>query len=339
MLVRKVSLSILSSNKKLVALRRISFATLRKATLASVAGGALFATATPASAQTVNFHNANQGYSHYNGYNRLMYGQGAAADPGNNVWNGFGNFTNPSYAGPGNTGFYGPGNPDSAHGSTPSNLPGNPYAWWTGHTTSGSNLFSHANPGATNVGNATSAGTHTPVTLSLTYNGDNGSQTGVTQGTPSAILSVAALTPNATTPGTFTLSNVPAGTYNLFLYGANYDGDRGAVFTVSSGSPVGGFTATMNPGGGPLNSFILGGDYVEFTGVTPDGSGNITGTWGAVSNPITGFSGEGDFNGLQLQFVPVPEPSSLAFCLVGGVGGLMQIIRRRRRANAAPRAS
>jgi hypothetical protein len=263
-----------------------------------------------------------------------MYGQGAASDPGNNVWNGFG-----QYAGPGSTAFYGGGNPDSGHGSVPNGLPGNPYAWHSGTSASGPNLFSPTNPGAANVGNATSAGTHTPVTLSLTYNGDNGSQTGVTQGTPSQILSVAALTPNATTPGTFTLSNVPAGTYNLFLYGANYDGNRGAAFTVSSGIPVAGFSSTINPGGGPLNTFILGGDYVEFTGVTPDGSGNITGTWAAVSNPITGFSGEGDFNGLQLQFVPVPEPSSLAFCLVGGAGGLMQIIRRRRQAKAAPRAS
>jgi hypothetical protein len=335
MLVRKVSLSILSSHKKLVALRRISFATLRKATLASLAGGALFATATSAPAQTVNFHNANQGTAYYGGYNRLMYGQGAAVDPGNNVWNGFG-----QYPGPGSTWFYGGGNPDSGHGSVPNGLPGNPYAWWSGNTTSGANLFSPTNSGATNVGNATSAGTHTPVTLSLTYGGDNGSTVGSVQGTPSQIFSEAALTPNATTPGTFTLSNVPAGTYNLFLYGANYDGNRGAAFTVSSGTPVGGFTATTNPGNqSPLNSFILGGDYVEFTGVTPDGSGNITGTWGAVSNPITGFSGEGDFNGLQLQFVPVPEPSSLAFCLVGGAGGLMQIIRRRRRANAVPSAS
>jgi hypothetical protein len=311
--------------------------TLRKAALASVAGGALVATAAPAPAQTVNFHNANQGYAYYGGYNRLMYGQGVLSDPGNNVWNGFGNFTG-GFAGPGNTGFYGPGNPDSAHGSTPSNLPGNPYAWWNGHTTSGPNLFSPANPGAGNVGNATSAGTHSPVTLSLTYGGDNGSQNGVTQGTPSAILSVAALTPNATTPGTFTLSNVPAGTYDLVLYGANYDGTRGAAFTVSSGTPVGGFTSTTNPNAtpnGPLTSFVLGGDYVEFTGVTPDVNGNITGTWGAVSNPISGLSGEGDFNGLQLQLTSVPEPTSLAFCLLGGLGLARLGFRRRAKVAAS----
>jgi hypothetical protein len=338
MLLRKVSSSILPSRKKLVLLRKISFLTLRKATMVAFVGGALIATAPSASAQTVNFHNANQGYAYYGGYNRLMYGQGAAVDPGNNVWNGFGNFTG-AFAGPGNTSFYGPGNPDSAHGSVPSNLPGNPYAWWNGNTTSGPNLFSPANSGATNVGNANSAGTHSPVTLSLTYNGDNGSQNGVTQGTPSQILSVAALTPNATTPGTFELSNVPAGTYNLFLYGANYDGTRSAAFALNAangGTPLGGFTSTTNPNAapaGPLTSFILGVDYVEFTGVTPDGSGNITGTWSAVSNPISGLSGEGDFNGLQLQAAPVPEPTSLGLCLVAGLGGLTRIIRRRRNAN------
>jgi hypothetical protein len=340
MLIRKVSLSILSSRKKLAALGKISFMTLRKATMASLAGGALIATAPAAPAQTVNFHNANQGYGYYSGYNRLMYGQGAAVDPGNNVWNGFG-----QYGGPGSTDFYGTGNPNSNHGAVPANLPGNPYAWHSGTTASGTNLFSPTNSGAANVGNAKSDGTLTPVTISLTYGGDNGLNVPglagtVSQGTPGQILGEAALTPNGTTPGTFTLSNVPAGTYNLFLYGANYDGTRGAAFTVSSGTALGGLTSAINPGGGPLNSFILGGDYVEFTGVTPDGSGNITGTWSAVSNPISGLSGEGDFNGLQLQAVaPVPEPSSLVLCLVGGAAGVTRIIRRRRQANAASQAS
>jgi hypothetical protein len=338
MVIGKVSSTLFSSRSNLRGIRRISFMTLRKAIMVSVVGGAFIATAAPAPAQVINFQNANQGYAYYGGYNRLMYGQGVISDPGNNVWNGFGNFTNPNYAGPGKTGFYGPGNPDSAHGSTPSGLPGNPYAWWTGHTTSGANLFSPANPSATNVGNANSDGTHSPVTLSMSYNGDNGSQTasGLPQGSPSAILSVAALTPNATTPGTFTLSNVTPGVYNLVLYGANFDGTRGAAFTLNAangGTPVGGFTSTINPNAapnGPLNTFVLGGDYVEFTGVVPDGSGNISGTWGAVTNPISGLGGEGDFNGLQLQFVSgVPEPSSLA--LLGGIGGITALIRRRRR--------
>jgi len=278
-----------------------------------------------AQAQVISFHDANQGYSHYGGYNVLYYGQGAAADPGNNVWNGFG-----QYNGPGVTAFYGPGNPDSAHGSVPSGLPGQPYAWHNGLSASGNTLFSPASPGATNTGNATSSGTISPVTLSLSYGFDNGANGGVTQGQPSWILSHAAVVNGANPLGTFGLQNVPAGTYDLFLYGANFDGTRGASFTVSSGTALGGITQTINPNAAPtgnaLNAFVLGQTYVEFVGVTPDGSGNITGTWGAVSNPISGLSGEGDFNGLQL--VLVPEPGALA--LIGlGLGGLCFLRRRK----------
>jgi hypothetical protein len=297
--------------------------------MASIASGALFATASTASAQVVNFHNGNQGYAYvYNGsgYNRLMYGQGVANDPGNNVWNGFGLYQGPNTIGV----YYGSSHPNS----TPPGNPGNPYAWYSGTTTSGPNLFDPTNTGKANVGNATSAGVHSPVTLSLSYASDNGSQSGVAQGSPSQILSQASLV-SGTNLGTFTLGSVPAGTYNLYLYGANYDGTRGAAFALNGangGAPLGGFTSTINPNAtptGPLNTFILGGDYVEFMGVTPDVNGNIIGTWGSVSNPISGLSGEGDFNGLQLEVAPVPEPSS--FLLVGCVGCAVQMIRRRRR--------
>ena len=37
---------------------------------------------------------------------------------------------------------------------------------------------------------------------------------------------------------------------------------------------------------------------VEFVGVAPNANGDISGTWGAVTNGAN--SGEGDFNGLQL---------------------------------------
>ena len=74
--------------------------------------------------------------------------------------------------------------------------------------------------------------------------------------------------------GTLTLQNVPNTSYNFYLYGANFDGTRGAQFSVNSGTPLGGYSATVNPysngGSGPLDTFILGADYVEFTGVAPD---------------------------------------------------------------------
>ena len=292
----------------------------------------MLAAGSGASAQTINFHDANQGIAFYGGYNVLYYGQGAYSDPGNNVWNGFG-----GYPGPGSTYFYGPSNPDSGHGSVPNGNPGNPYAWYGGTTGSGANLFSPSNSGASNVGNATSAGTISGVTISLNYGFDNGATGGMVQGSPSWILSHAAVvnsgSPGAGTAanpmGVVTLNNVAPGTYNLFLYGANYDNTRGANFSigVGGGTFLDGINSTINAAtGGPATSFVLGQTYVEVLGVTPVG-GEIQIDWGAVSNPTSGLSGEGDFNGLQLVAV-VPEPGTLAICGLG-IAGLFLARRRR----------
>jgi hypothetical protein len=294
-----------------------------------VASGIMLA-GSGAFAQSIGFHDANHGYAFYGGYNVLYYGQGAYSDPGNNVWNGFG-----KYAGPGSTAFYGPGNPDSGHGAVPNGNPGNPYAWHNGTTASGANLFSPTSSGAGNVGNATSAGTLSSVTLSMTYGFDNGATGGMVQGSASWILSHAAVvngnSPGAGTAanpmGVATLANVAPGTYNLFLYGANYNNDRGASFTVSSGTFLNGISTTINDAlGGPANTFILGDNYVEAIGVTPDANGDITIDWGAVTNPNSGNFGEGDFNGLQL--VLTPEPGTLAICGLG-IAGLVLLRRRR----------
>jgi hypothetical protein len=299
---------------------------MKKTTLIKLGMLPIALAATALQAQVINFHDANQGYSHYGGYNVLMYGQGAASDPNNNIWNGFG-----QYGGPGSTDFFGSGNPDSNHGAVPAGSPGQPYAWHSGTSASGGNLFQPSNSGAANTGNATSAGSLSPVTISLSYGGDNGANGGITQGQPSWILSHAALV-SGTTVGTFTLNNVPSGTYNIFLYGANFDGTRGALFgiTTGGGTAVGGITSAINPNAAPtgnaLNAFVLGQNYVEFTGLTPVG-GVISGTWSAVSNPNSGLSGEGDFNGLQLVTV-VPEPSTLAI-LGLGIGGLFGLRRRK----------
>src|SRR5580658_8489310 len=103
-----------------------------------IASGILVA-GSGAIAQTVNFHAASQGYAYYGGYNVLYYGQGAYSDPGNNVWNGFG-----QYGPPGATDFYGTGNVNSGHGSVPNGNPGNPYAWYSkpsSTSSSGASLY------------------------------------------------------------------------------------------------------------------------------------------------------------------------------------------------------
>lgn len=292
-----------------------------------------FGTALPAVAAranvVINFHDASQGYSHYGGYNVLYYGQGAVFDPGNNYWNGFG-----KYGGPGSTDFYGPNNPSSYHGFVPSGNPGQPYAWHNGVSASGPNVFSPSNPGALDAGNANSDGSISPITLTLSYDGDVGTDNGVTQRQPSFILSHAAQV-TAGHVGTFVLQNVPAGTYNLLIYGSNPVGTGGAAFTVSSGTALNDITGTINPNGVPsgnaLNQFVLGQTYVEFLGVTPDSSGVISGTWGVIDNPLSGVSGEGDFNGLQLVSVAgsqTPEPSALS---VLGAAALALLGGRRRR--------
>src|SRR5690242_11050999 len=116
--------------------------------------------------QVYNFQHASVGT--IPGYNLLYFGQGAYADPGNNVWNGFSAGT---YAGggPGSTLFFGPGNPYPASGGSP----GNPYAVYgaNGHqTTAGSVLFGSGgtidgsgSPTSIPAGNATSGGFLSPI--------------------------------------------------------------------------------------------------------------------------------------------------------------------------------
>jgi hypothetical protein len=171
----------------------------------------------------------------------------------------------------------------------------------------------------------------------MNYGFDNGATAGSTPGTPSWLLTSAAVV-NGGSPGvgtaanplgSFTLHNVASGSYNLFLYGQNYDATRGAAFflnTTNGGTAVGGITMTLNTGN--RSTFVLGDNYVEFLNVHPDSGGNIFGFWGAVSNSISGLSGEGDFNGLQL--VAVPEPSVMGILGIGVFGWFARRNRSRK---------
>jgi hypothetical protein len=286
-----------------------------------------------AQAQVINFHDSSQGT--IPGYNQLYFGQGAYSDPGNNVWNGFSAGT---YAGggPGSTLFYGNSNRYPASGGNP----GNPYATYgaNGHSsTSGTVLFGtggtidgSGSPTSVPAGNATSRGLLSPITLSANFLVDNGATPGATLGTPSWLLTSAAV---SSSTATFTFHNVPVGSYLLYCYGSNYDNDRGTLFAVSSGLAHNGINATLNQANGthPGQSFIEGVNYAYFQGVTPDVSGNIT--VNASGNPLDGVGnpnlpGEADVNGFQLVTVAIPEPSTMAI-LGLGLAGLFAVRRRR----------
>jgi len=243
-------------------------------------------------------------YTFYNYVNTMTIGQGALTDPGNNIWNGFGNF-----GGPGSRESFGPGRPDDA--LLPGN-PGNPYAWTSyGGFASGSQSFfpaSYASYGA-NYANATSSGSVSPVTIPYinfgfsTYSTAGLDPGGSTRTDVPLTLFSAAEVVNTSSPGAGTaanplglivLSNVPPGTYDLYLYGANPDGTRGASFIVDSGTPTNGVyqpKPESGPGRRDVHRFELGVNYVVYNNVTPNTDSTIHISWGAVSNSISGLSG------------------------------------------------
>lgn len=120
---------------------------------------------------------------------------------------------------------------------------------------------------------------------------------------------------------TFTLSNVPDGTYDLYLYGVNgafsSDNTRGTTYTIGSTS----LTVT----GSTNDSFVNGGNYVVFAGLAVTG-GTITGTYIANGLGTHPSNSEGQLNAVQLLTV-VPEPASWMLLLIGS---LVTVFNRRR---------
>jgi hypothetical protein len=156
----------------------------------------------------------------------------------------------------------------------------------------------------------TSASNSTLVTATLIFGFNNGSSTGVTNGTPDWLVSfedaVNGGSPGVGTAdapmGQLTLNNVPQGYYKLYLYGQNYDGNRGSVFAVApanGGVPDNGMTATTNtmPAATPA-TLVEGDNYVFFHAVKPDPSGTITVTY--IPNPFGTLTGEAPLNAAQL---------------------------------------
>jgi hypothetical protein len=124
----------------------------------------------------------------------------------------------------------------------------------------------------------------------------------------------------------FTISDLPNGTYDLYLYGAagNYTGQR-ANFTITGvGSQAlsGASGGTTDGGtGGTVPGTDLGKSYAKFAGIIVTG-GQITGTGTPNGSHVP-------FNGFQLVSV-VPEPSGLVLACLSAVGLFVKVRRCRR---------
>lgn len=287
----------------------------RKILLSSALIPALLGSA--AMGQVVNFHDSSNGDVSFPsvGYDELFVGQGAYSDPGNDIWNGFG-----QTQGYGST-FYYSGAPGSGSGpwpQPPGDI-GNPYAAYNAGagwvTSSGTSLFVFGTSTSNTTANATSSGQVSPITLTLSnYVGDSGQgNVGgdiVPNGAPSFLLGEAAVNNGSKPAEVFTLNNVPAGTYGLYLYGANYDNNRGTAFSLNSGTAHNGISATLNNQvDSPAQTFVEGQNFVIFQNVTPNGSNQIVITAtpnGQDGSGNTDLTGETDVNGFQLIYNPPP---------------------------------
>jgi hypothetical protein len=115
-------------------------------------------------------------------------------------------------------------------------------------------------------------------------------------------------------------------TWDVYVYLQGDSAGQGATLTLNYAD--GNSSSASTTGDGPWNgTFVEGGNYVKFSGVTPraytvDGTNNgyeFDFVWGLNGGSAAGING--------IQLVQVPEPSTIA--LLGGVG-ILSLFRRRR---------
>lgn len=117
-----------------------------------------------------------------------------------------------------------------------------------------------------------------------------------------------------------------ASTWDVYVYMQGDSAGQGATLTLNYAGGASSVASTT--GNGPWNgTFVEGGNYVKFSGVSPRAytvSGTNNGfefdfVWGLNGGSAAGING--------IQLVQVPEPGSVA--LLGGAG-MLAIFRRRR---------
>jgi hypothetical protein len=118
--------------------------------------------------------------------------------------------------------------------------------------------------------------------------------------------------------GLVTISDLPQGSYDLYLYADNYDGTRGSIFSVAPANGGGadqGLNATtaqqQGSNGGDSTVFTEGDDYVLFTNVVADATGTIVITYVPNDNVPSGLTGEAPFNGVQAVLTVTPNILSI----------------------------
>ncbi len=118
-------------------------------------------------------------------------------------------------------------------------------------------------------------------------------------------------------------------TYDIYVYTVGDSNGQFGTFQLNHGGGTVNLTSTGN---GPFDgTFTEGADYLKFSGVSPKAYNISAGDngyefeffWGRAAGNTTAAA----FNGFQI--VEVPEPSSSLAALLGGVG-LLGLVRRRR---------
>ncbi|MDB6019205.1 MAG: Chitinase [Pedosphaera sp.] len=158
--------------------------------------------------------------------------------------------------------------------------------------------------GTTSFGILSDSTNVSPITLTFNAGGAYAGHAQGAMGTPSGLEIFYCYAGNSSI-FTNTLNNVPAGTYNLYLYGKNGSfSDRGTTFTVWSDLSASSSLSTVNTS---TTAFTQGNDYVVISNVTVGAAGQIFFSYKGNSAVIYSGSAnnEGEFNGLQLQTVTV----------------------------------